>query len=139
MLALRDAGFAGPPAHHLVNFRIETRTPVLVVLVPARSRFLAVAPKFAEAVLRERLPHPGLFKVPVLFTDTPAHVKTCQIARSHGSHRHAEVEQRLVHGVDTGAFLHQKLRLTAIGAEHAVSHKAPAVADEHPDFSTSRR
>src|SRR5579864_2609740 len=107
--------------------------PALVVLVPARSGFLAVAPKFAEPVLRERLTHSRLFKVPVLFTDTPAHVKACQIASSHGPHSHAKVEQRLVHSFDTGAFLHQELSFTAIGAEHAVSDKAPAVADEHPD------
>src|SRR5579863_7275476 len=114
---------------------IENRTPVLVILVPPRSRFLAVAPKFAEAVFRERLTHSRLFKVPVLFTDTPTHIKTCQIASSHRPHGHAEVEQRLVYGFDSGAFLHQELRFAAIGTEHAVSHKAPAVADEHPDLS----
>src|ERR1019366_7054747 len=86
-------------------------------------------------VFGERLPCAGRFQMPIFFADPPPYVQSGQIARRQRAHRHAEVVKRPVNRFDACALFYQKLRLAAVGPEHAVSHKPAAVAHQNADLA----
>src|SRR5258706_15214440 len=134
-LALHNAGFFDPLTDEFANDRIRRGAPLVVVFVPARAGFLTVAAEFTKAVFDERLADASHFQVTIFFANAPADIEPREVASGEGSHRHAEIGKGLVYGFDGCAFFNEKLRFTAIGAEHAIADETPAVANEHADFA----
>src|SRR5277367_6621511 len=99
------------------------------------ARFLAEAPKLAQIIFNDRLTNARLFQMTIFFADAPADIEAREIASGERSHGHAEICERFIHGSNAGAFFHEELRFTAIRTEHAIAHKAAAIADEHADFA----
>src|SRR5215469_2560033 len=134
-IALGDAGFTRPLLYQVLDFRIRNRASAFIVLVPPGTSFLPIATEFAKAILGKRLTHPELLQMPVLLADPPTHIETCQVARGHRSHGHAEIIQRSVDRSDAGPFLGQELRFPAVRTEHAVSDEPATVSHQHANFA----
>src|SRR6266571_109510 len=133
-LTLGNPCCGGPLPYQLRHFGIGKGTPLVVIFVPADAGFLPITPQLAKFVFGERLTNTGLLQMTIFFADTPADIETREIPRGQWSHCHAEVVERFIHGLDASALFDEKLRFAAVRAEHAVAHKAHAIADENADF-----
>src|SRR6266699_2863401 len=133
-LALGNPCFGGPLPYQLSHFGVGKGAPLFVIFVPAGAGFLPITPQLAKFVFGERLANTGLLQVTIFFADAPADIETREIPGGQWPHCHAEVVERFIHGLDASALFDEKLRFPAVGAEHAVAHKAHAIADENADF-----
>ena len=71
----------------------------------------------------------------VFLADAPANVEACEVAGGQGTHGHAKVGKRLVHGFDARAFFDQELGFAPVWSKHAIADEASAVADQHAHFA----
>jgi hypothetical protein len=60
-----------------------------------------------------------------------------KVACSQRSHGHSEVGEHLVDGGNRGTSSDKELSLAAVWMKHAITYKAPAVANQHADFPKS--
>src|SRR6266704_3993765 len=133
-LTLGNPCCGGPLPYQLRHYGIGKGTPLVVIFVPAGAGFLPITPQLAKFVFGERLASTGLLQVTIFFADAPADIETREIPCVQCPHRHAEVVERFIHGLDASTLLNEKLRFATVRAEHAVAYKARAVADENADF-----
>ena len=104
------------------------------VTIPAGTRFLAEAAKFAHLVR-----HPGITQVrwprcSLALADVPAHVEPRQVADPERTHGEAEILDDLVHLLRQSAFLEQEPRFAEITVQHAVADETVAHAGDDADF-----
>src|SRR5260370_17048992 len=71
----------------------------------------------------------------IFLPDSPANVEARKISHSQRAHGHAKIVEGAVHRFNGRSFFEKEHRLTNVGMEHAVTHKAAAIADHHPDFA----
>src|SRR5580700_10087400 len=133
--ALEDSSFGGPLSHQGSHLRIGCGTALVVVAIPTCQSLLAVTTHLAKIILSDGLANAGFFQMTIFLANPPADIQSGKIARRQGTHGHTELDKRIVNGFHLRAFFHQELSFPAIGSEHSVSDKAPAVSYQHTDLA----
>src|SRR5580700_5079333 len=133
--SLGNASFDRPFSYQLGDFGIKNGVAVFVILVPASTGFLAVTAHLAETVSSKSLAYSGLLQVAIFFADSPADIETREIADSERAHGHAEIVERGIDSLDTGALFQKKNGLADVRMEHAVPDKSAAVPYQDADLA----
>src|SRR5580704_7652278 len=132
---LHNSSLGNPLANELMDRRVRDCPPLVVIFVPTRSGLLPESTEFTQTIFGEGLTNAGHFQVPILLSNAPANVETCEIADGERPHGIAEIDESLIHGFNASTFFDEELCFTAVGTKHAIADEASTVANEHSHFA----